>query len=329
MQPYVIKQGDYLALLAYNFGFDAATVWNDPANAALRQLRPDPNLLWPTDILYIPDQVYKQPTTQSLQTGTTNNFVSDLPEVPVSLRFVDPPLASQAFIVQEQPQLTGLTTGADGTVTFSIPVTLQAFTVAFTDSGTTFVFNTGHLDPIDTLTGVFQRLQNLGYIGAGATMVPSPDLNVVRDALRAFKAAQPGGSTAPAASSPASDGDPPPPSGPTSSQPSSSPPSDSQPPPSSGPASSPGGSSPPPSDANPSPSSGPASSPPNSSPPSSEPSPPPSSPPASTPPDSAPPSAPPPSSSNSASSPQDNAGLDENGQLDDATSKQLVAAHGS
>jgi hypothetical protein len=38
LQPYVIKQGDHLALLAYKFGFDADTVWNDPKNAQLRQL---------------------------------------------------------------------------------------------------------------------------------------------------------------------------------------------------------------------------------------------------------------------------------------------------
>ena len=53
MQPYVIRQGDYLALLAYKFDFDADTVWGDPANSDLRKLRPNPNLLWPTDVLYI------------------------------------------------------------------------------------------------------------------------------------------------------------------------------------------------------------------------------------------------------------------------------------
>ncbi len=69
MQPHVIKVGDHVALLAYQCGFDADTVWNDPANDALRQLRPDPNVLCPTDILYIPDQNDKQPAMQTLTTG--------------------------------------------------------------------------------------------------------------------------------------------------------------------------------------------------------------------------------------------------------------------
>jgi len=65
MQPYIIKQGDYLALLAYTFGFDANIVWNDPTNADLQKLRPDPNILFPGDVLNIPDQVNKRRITRT------------------------------------------------------------------------------------------------------------------------------------------------------------------------------------------------------------------------------------------------------------------------
>ncbi len=54
MQPYVIRQGDFLLKLAHKFGFDADSVWSDPSNSALRTLRSDPNILSPGDILYIP-----------------------------------------------------------------------------------------------------------------------------------------------------------------------------------------------------------------------------------------------------------------------------------
>ncbi len=229
MQPYVIRQGDYLQSLAYQFGFDADTVWNDPKNANLRQLRSSPNILWPTDILYIPDQITKQPDMKSLTAGTTNTFVSDPPTVTISLQFTDSQLVSQAYSIQELPRLTGLTTGPDGGATFSIPVTLNWFTVVFTESGTTFEFNTGSLDPIDTLSGVFQRLQNLGYIDLDAANGPSLDMNLIRSALRAFKAAthengapispDPSAASTP---SPAGDSDPLPPSGSISS-PASSP----------------------------------------------------------------------------------------------------------
>ncbi len=293
MEPYVIKQGDYVDLLAHQFGFDADTVWNDDKNTDLRQLRPDPNILHPGDVLYIPDQVSKPPAMTSLSTGTTNAFVSDPPLVPVTLKFLDPDFASQAYTVQELPLLTGKTTGADGTMTLSIPVTLATFTVVFTESGTTVGFRTGHLDPIDTLSGVFQRLQNLGYIGSDASAIPSPDINLVRTALQVFKAQQAGGAPAPADPSPAS--------GASSDAVA---PSDPAPAPDSAPAEASSESAPAPSGPPSTPASSGASS---SSSSEGEDSPPPS--------------------SGPVSAPIDNSGLDDNGKLDAATSKLLLAAH--
>jgi N-acetylmuramoyl-L-alanine amidase len=191
MQPYVIKQGDYLALLAYTFDFDADTVWNDPANADLRKLRPDPNVLRPTDILYIPDQVDKKPTMHPLVTGQTNTFVSDPPTIDVCLKFADPSRASQAFTISELESLAGLTTKPDGTVTFKVPVSLQLFTIVFTNDGAVFNCKTGYLDPISGLSGVVQRLQNLGYLNPNANYDLAA-IDAVRRALRAFRYVQTG-----------------------------------------------------------------------------------------------------------------------------------------
>jgi N-acetylmuramoyl-L-alanine amidase len=204
VEPYVVRRGDFLLKLAYQFGFDADTVWNDEKNAQLRQLRPDPNILYPSDILYIPDQTYKQPVMQDLTAGTTNTFVTDPPTVLVSFTFSDSNCALQAFTVPELPQLTGLSTGADGSVSFSVPVTIDAFTLEFTDLGLTVPCGLGYFDPINTLSGIFQRLQNLGYIYIGAAF--PPDVEVVRTALRNFRAAQPGGAEAAAPADPSPSG---------------------------------------------------------------------------------------------------------------------------
>jgi len=191
MQPYVIRQGDFLAKLAHQFGFDADAVWKDSANDQLRQLRSDPNVLCPTDILYIPEP---QQRFHDLTIGTTNAFVSNVPTVDVSLSFVDPAYASQPFEIGEVPELVGLTTAGDGAATFTVPVTLETFSVKFTQLGATFQFKIGHLDPINSLSGIFQRLRNLGYLAHDAQLDDPPDLDEIRAALRAFKAAQGGGS---------------------------------------------------------------------------------------------------------------------------------------
>lgn len=191
MQPYVIKQGDYLALLAYRFGFDANTVWNDPANDNLRKRRPDPNMLSATDILYIPNPEKKKPSTFSLASGQTNSFVSTAPEVDISLKFSDASRASQAFTISELPALTGLTVGGDGTAMFKVPVSLPFFTLIFTSDGAAFKCKTGYIDPIGTLTGIVQRLQNLGYLDRlGAYDVGTID--AIRRALSAFRYVQRG-----------------------------------------------------------------------------------------------------------------------------------------
>jgi hypothetical protein len=320
VQPYVIKQGDYLAALAATFGFDADAVWNDPANADLQKLRKDPNILWPTDILYIPDQIDREPATQSLTPGTTNNFTSDPPTITLTVKFVGPdgsPYASKAYTVQELANLTGLQTDASGVATFQAPVTLKRATLSFTDAGQSCSIAIGGLDPVNTLSGIFQRLQNLGYIGADVVF-DSSNLGVLRAGLSALKQAQ----AAPPSSAPPSS--PGPASAPASAPaPASSPPASAAP--TSAPASSPGAG----------PASAPASSPAPDSAPASSPAPD-SAPPSSGGPDSAPVSGPAWSDVWSAEAGQssppdapDDCGLADDGTLDDATGQLLVQAHGS
>jgi hypothetical protein len=189
MQPYVIRQGDHLPALAYQFGFDADDVWNDSANDDLRNLRSDPNLLAPTDVLYIPNQTDKSPATHFLETGQTNTFTSDEPTIGVVVVFADSDRGSQAFTVTELPELAGLSTDGDGCAKFDVPISLQEVSVVFTSDGATFDVKVGHLDPINTLTGAFQRLQNLGYLDPDLD-VDGVDVDTVRFALQALQAGE-------------------------------------------------------------------------------------------------------------------------------------------
>jgi hypothetical protein len=220
MEPYVIRKGDFLLKLAYTFDFDANTVWNDATNAGLRQIRSDPNILLPGDVLYIPDQVDKEPAFKSLVTGGTNTFTSDVPTMTLTHQFAgdDPTTyASKAYTVEELDDLTGLQTNENGVATFPVPLTLETATITFTDTEESFVLAVGEMDPINTISGVFKRLQNLGYIDedvAYSASDPSSSLDVVRFGLVLFDAVQSGAGDAPDASSPddtsdsTADGDP-------------------------------------------------------------------------------------------------------------------------
>lgn len=195
MQPYIIRQGDHLSSVAYRCGFDADAVWNDPKNAQLRQVRPDPNILDPGDVLYIPDQD-APPVMKSLTTGSTNAFVSDAPTVTLTQQFIGPDAttyASRAYTIQELDQLTGLATDENGFARFPVPVTLATATLVFTDTGELWALRIGEMDPINTPLGIFKRLQNLGYLGLDVQFDSSSlanNLDVLRMGLRSLKASQ-------------------------------------------------------------------------------------------------------------------------------------------
>jgi hypothetical protein len=196
VQPYVIKQGDHLALLAHKFGFDADAVWNDPANDDLRNAERDPELLAAGDVLYIPNQVDKKPVTFDLSTGSTNTFQSSEPTMDLQIKFADPQFASKAYTVQELPDLSSQSTGEDGTLKVTIPVTMPSFTVVFTEDGTTVVCKVAQVDPVRTMTGVIQRLQNLGYLDP-RTAADAFDPDTISGALDAFCAAHPSDDSGP------------------------------------------------------------------------------------------------------------------------------------
>jgi hypothetical protein len=175
MRPYVVRQGDSCATLSIRYGFDMDTVWNDPANDDLRNLRQDPHVLAPLDVLYIPDD--GEATGITLTTGATNNFVADVPVLYGQVVCIGPddqPLAGAAFTIPElSPPFEG-TTKPDGTADFEFPYTLQAVSLVFTDPAVVVVAYRAQLDPVNTPSGARQRLEALGVVPP-MPVVPDPD----------------------------------------------------------------------------------------------------------------------------------------------------------
>ena len=70
-------------------------------------------------------------------------------------------------------------------------MTLDTATIVFTESGESWAAWIGAMDPIDTLTGIFKRLQHLGYIAYSTLFDADNALNnigLLRQALVSFKA---------------------------------------------------------------------------------------------------------------------------------------------
>lgn len=70
---YQIQPGDNLAAIASKFGLsDFHTLWDHPKNAQIKSKRKFPGVLFPGDILFVPDKQDKQVTRGTTQ---THNFV--------------------------------------------------------------------------------------------------------------------------------------------------------------------------------------------------------------------------------------------------------------
>ena len=168
-RPYIVRQGDHLARLAYVHGFDAAEVWSHERNAELREMGCKPELLAAGDILYLP---IKPKEGLAFSAGTSNRYQARVPTVNVSLAFKD----ADRVLADEPYEVHGLgtdgsagqtqerKTDADGKVQLELPVTTREVTIVFPRQNVAYEVRVGDMDPVAELSGIQKRLENLGYL---------------------------------------------------------------------------------------------------------------------------------------------------------------------
>jgi hypothetical protein len=159
-----VKQGECISSIAENAGHFWETIWNDAANAELRQARQDPNVLLPEDRVHVPALREKW---EPRQTELRHRFRRrGWPEV---LRFRvlrdDEPRGNQPYtLVVDGRETTGIT-DANGNLSQPIePNARRAVLHVGTEPDVDrYEFTLGAIDPIDALSGVQGRLKNLGF----------------------------------------------------------------------------------------------------------------------------------------------------------------------
>jgi hypothetical protein len=182
--PYVVQQGDHLEKLAFRFGSDPDTVWNNAKNKDLKARRKNRDTLCAGDVLFVPGE---PPPALDLQVGTTNSFEASVPKVPVKLTLGSKkgPLAGKAFVVDGAGGAKPIegTTSASGEIAFEVPVSIREVTVRVPELALLLPVHVGGLDPIEERSGIVQRLSNLGYLAK----TPEVPIAYVAQALRRFQ----------------------------------------------------------------------------------------------------------------------------------------------
>jgi len=182
-----VKQGEHLFRIARQSGFrNPDTIWNHPNNSDLRDLRPNPNVLFPGDLIFIPDFQQKsvvRPTGQ-LHTFTVDNKKLRLAVV-IRDANSDPIPNEQCLLLVDDifdSKKETLTTDADGRIEKEISPDAEGGEVRV--RGQVYFLKIGDLDPETEKTGQRARLANLGYyFGEGADI----DEGELRTAIEEFQ----------------------------------------------------------------------------------------------------------------------------------------------
>jgi len=183
-----VAQGDTTDSLAAARGLFRATVWEHPRNADLRAKRRDPNILRAGDALFLPERLLRD---ERCATGRVHRFRRRGVPLDLSLRCLDiegEPYANEPFhLTGDGVDQRGALDG-DGWMRVKVSPAASRLRLVIGADGEheDYELRVGHLDPHDELTGVCDRLRNLGYYAGPSVEAPTAQL---ADAIRWYRRA--------------------------------------------------------------------------------------------------------------------------------------------
>lgn len=188
---HVVKQGECLYRIAKHYGFaDWRTIYDHADNEAFRSKRPNPNVIYPGDELAIPDKDTKQLV---LPTTTKHKLRVKRPRVMLRIKLEDElgqPLAGKQFELVFGQDLHEGSTDGDGVLEVKVRTSDELGELTVWGSGDrqaerwSWQLRVGHLDPVEELVGVRERLNNLGFYCTPTGQEPDDTL---RFAVRGFQ----------------------------------------------------------------------------------------------------------------------------------------------
>ena len=169
-----VEQGEYLFGIARKYGFpDWKKIWNHGQNAELKELRKNPNVLFPGDEVFIPDP---EPREESKPSDNLHSFVA--PGSKLKLRVVLTRVYGASYkttpcVLLIDADRKELTSDGDALIEQEIKPTvakakLQAEDEVMVNAAPEKItreidMQVGHLDPVTEPSGQRARLANLGY----------------------------------------------------------------------------------------------------------------------------------------------------------------------
>lgn len=193
---HVVKKGECLSSIAKTYHFaDWRKIYDHPENADFKKKRPNPDLIYPGDVVMIPD---KKPAPAVLANEQVHVVTIKTAEARLRLLLeVDEPYAYE--LEADGKVKTGQ---VDGKTLIDHPIPgdlaearLTVWPASGDRSGAiTWQLDPGYLDPIDEVSGVQGRLANLGYYWGQIDGQPGADLDLAVSRFRYDEKLDPGSS---------------------------------------------------------------------------------------------------------------------------------------
>ena len=162
MPTHTVSQGESIISIASSYGFFWKTIWEHGSNASLKEKRKNPNVLLVGDEVFIPEKKLKEVTK-----GTDGSHKFKRKGEPVKLKLqlkmMDEPRANEKYSLDIGGKLIKGTTDGDGNLEEFIPNNASSATLILKDGKEQYSIRIGELDPVDEISGIQQRLNNLGF----------------------------------------------------------------------------------------------------------------------------------------------------------------------
>lgn len=179
---HVVEAGECAISIADASGHFWKTVWEHPANAALKQARGSPHVLLAGDRLHVPEIRRKE---SSGATEARHRFRRK--GIPISFEIQvqenGRALAGWDFCLVIEGRVTSGKVPDDGVIKAPMKPQDQTGELRVQSGARKRVYplSFGHLDPVNTPAGAHARLRNLGYIGS------ADDAELFQIALKRFQ----------------------------------------------------------------------------------------------------------------------------------------------
>jgi hypothetical protein len=195
-EVHVVQQGETLNRIAKKYEFvRAETIYDHESNAAFRELRPNPNMIFPGDEINIPD---KEKIIKMGYTGGSHSFTVKRPEIEKFRVKIQngsgKAWAGKRITLDMGGQSIDAEIGDDGIIEVALPNgdescgELNVYMDPNSDEPThKFEVQLGSLDPVEELSGVQARCNLLGFDCGVADGIMG---GKTREGVKAFQTAQ-------------------------------------------------------------------------------------------------------------------------------------------